>query len=111
MVKFPKLCRRWVGRDLADHGPNLWLFRPESYEGHRPELLAAGVHAWQDDLDTGDAFADPEDGVALEMAGEVKTVLGGNYYYVEFRPFRGGDIRGGGAVELEVPAFITDPTR
>jgi len=61
MVKFPKLCRGRVGRDLADHGPDLGSSRPGFYEGLRPEPLAARVRAWQDDLATGDPSADPDD--------------------------------------------------
>ena len=46
----------------------------------------------------------------LEVAKQVKLFLGDDYY-VEFRLFRGISVRGGEAVELEVPAFITDRNR
>ena len=178
-MKFAKLYRRWIGHDLADHGPDLGSFRPGFYEGLRredepvvwgfieenyllryrdflriefewsadglwripfpgsvgigeyrspadygmPGPLAARLHAWQANLDTRDPTAEPEeedfdyeasDAEGLEIAKQVKLFLGDDYYvdyYVEFRPFREIVLREGGAVELEVPAFITDLAR
>jgi hypothetical protein len=36
-MEFPKLYGRWVGYDLADHGPDRGSFRPEIYETLRRE--------------------------------------------------------------------------
>jgi hypothetical protein len=46
----------------------------------------------------------------LEISREVKLFLG-NDYYVEHWPFREISIKGGEAVELEVPAFIMGHAR
>ncbi len=85
-----------------------------------PAPLAARIQAWQDNLDTRDPFADPDDdegfdyeasdNEGLETAKEVKLFLGDDYY-VEYWPFREISIRDDEAVELEVPAFITDLTQ
>ncbi|QIN81703.1 hypothetical protein GBA63_02930 [Rubrobacter tropicus] len=84
-----------------------------------PEPLSARIHAWQANLDSREPGAEPEeedfdyrasDAEGVEIAGEVMLFLGSGYY-VEYRPFREVSIRDGGAVELEVPAFITDLTR
>ena len=85
-----------------------------------PAPLSARLRAWQANLDARDPSVDPEedDGFdyeasgaeGLETAKEVKLFLGENHY-VEFRRFREIAVRGGEAVELEVPAFITDLTR
>ena len=84
-----------------------------------PEPLAARIHAWQDNLDTREPGAEPEeedfdyeasDMEGLEIAKEVKLFLGKDYY-VEFYRFREIALRDGGAVELEVPAFVTGLTR
>ncbi len=84
-----------------------------------PEPLATRIHAWQANLDSREPGAEPEDedfdyeasdAEGLEIAREVKLFLGDDYY-VEFRPFREVSIRDGEAVELEVPAFITDLAR
>lgn len=78
-----------------------------------PEPLAARIRRWQDNLDSRDIGADPEedyeasDAEALEIAKEVKLFLGDGYY-VEYRPFREIAVRDGAAVELEVPRFISD---
>jgi hypothetical protein len=80
--------------------------------------LAARIQAWQDNLDSRDVGADPEeedfdyeasDAEALEIAKAVKLFLGRDYY-VEFRPFREIALRDGEPVELDVPSFITDLT-
>lgn len=98
-----------VGLDLS--------LSPENFG--MPEPLATRIHAWQANLDTRDPGAEPEDedfdyeaseAEGLEIAREVKLFLGDDYY-VEFRPFREISVRDGGAVELEVPAFIVDLTR
>lgn len=90
---------------------------PENFGMTEP--LAARIHAWQANLDSREPGADPEkedfdyeasDAEGLEIAREVKLFLGSDYY-VEFRPFKEISIRGSEAVELEVPAFITDLTR
>ena len=86
---------------------------PENYG--MPGPLAARVHAWQaaqDRLDVADVNPDPDATRAegLEISKEVKLFLGDDYY-VENWPFREISIRHGEAVELEVPAFITDLAR
>ena len=84
-----------------------------------PAPLATRLRAWQANLDTRDPFADPDDedfdyeasdAEGLEISREVKLFLG-NDYYVEHWPFREISIKGGEAVELEVPAFITGLAR
>ena len=84
-----------------------------------PALLAARIHAWQTNLDSREPGAEPEnedfdyeasDIEGVEIAREVKLFLGDDYY-VEYWPLREISIRGGEAVELEVPRFIMDPTR
>lgn len=84
-----------------------------------PGPLAARVHAWQANLDSREPGAEPEEedfdheasnAEGLEIAREVKLFLG-NDYYVEYWPFREIVIRDGGAVELDVPIYITDLTR
>ena len=77
--------------------------------------LAARIQAWQssrDRLDVAEWDPDPEatNAEGLEISKEEKLFLGDDYY-VEYRPFREISIRGGEAVELEVPAFITDLAR
>ena len=77
--------------------------------------LVARVQAWQaalDRLDVSEKIPDPEasDAEGLEIAREVKLFLGEDYY-VEYWPFREISIKGGQAVELEVPAFITGLAR
>ncbi len=77
--------------------------------------LAARIQAWQaaqDRLDVTEVDPNQEasDAEGLEIAREVKLFLGEDYY-VEFWPFREIVIRDGGAVELGVPAFITDLAR
>ena len=77
--------------------------------------LAARIRAWQasqDRLDVSERDPDPEATRAegLEISKEVKLFLGDGYY-VEYWPFREISVKGGEAVELEVPAFITDLTR
>ena len=71
-------------QDLAYHGPEFGSYRPE--------------------------FCEASDVEGMEIAGEVKLFLGEDLY-VEFRPFRGIAVRDGGAVELEVPRFVTDLAR
>ena len=83
-TKSRDLYRLWTGDDLAFHGPEFGSYRPEFYEA-----------------------SDVED---LEIAREVRPFLGEDLY-VEFRPFREIFIRNGGAVELEVPRFVTDLAR
>ncbi len=104
-IPFPGSVRMGGYRSPADYG--------------MPEPLAARIHAWQANLDTRDPTAEPEnedfdyeasDAEGLEIAREVKLFLGDDYY-VEFWPFREISIRDGEAVELEVPAFITDLAR
>lgn len=85
-----------------------------------PAPLGARIQAWQANLDTRDSSAEPDDdegfdyeasdAEGLEVAKEVKLFLDENHY-VEFRPLREIAIRDGGAVELEVPRFITDLAR
>ena len=84
-----------------------------------PEPLSARIHAWQANLDSREPGAEPEEedfdyeaseAEGLEIAGEVKLFLGSDHY-VEYREFREISIKNGLAVELEVPAFITDLTR
>ena len=85
-----------------------------------PAPLAARVHAWQANLDTRDPFADPDDdegfdyeasnAEGLEIAKEAKLFLGEDNY-VEYWPFREISIKGGEAVELEVPAVIAGLAR
>jgi hypothetical protein len=77
--------------------------------------LAARGRAWQasqDRLDVAEKDPDPGaiDAEGLDISKEVKLFLG-NDYYVEYRPFREISIKGGEAVELEAPAFITDLAR
>jgi hypothetical protein len=72
--------------------------------------LAARIEAWQasqDRRDVSEKEPDPGRTVAegLEIAKEVKLFLGDDYY-VQYWPFREISIKGGQAVELEVPAFI-----
>ena len=90
---------------------------PENYG--MPGPLAARVHAWQANLDTREPIGEvnhedfgyeASDAEGLEIAKGVKLFLGDDYY-VEFRLFREIAIRNGDAVELEVPAFITDLAR
>lgn len=86
---------------------------PEDYG--MPGSLVARVQAWQaalDRLDVSEKIPDPEasDAEGLEIAKEVKLFLGDDYY-VEYWPFREISIKGGQAVELEVPAFITGLAR
>jgi hypothetical protein len=90
---------------------------PENYG--MPGPLAARIRAWQANLDTREPLGErrhedfdyeASDAEGLEIAGEVKLFLGEDYY-VEFRPFQEIAIRGGEAVELEVPRFVTDLTR
>jgi hypothetical protein len=76
--------RLWTGPGLAYHGPEFGSYRPE--------------------------FCEASDVEGLEIAGEVKPFLGEDHY-VEFRPFREISIRKGGAVEFEVPRFVTELTR
>ena len=61
---------------------------------------------------TGEGSLDQETYSAerLEIAREVEPFLGDGHY-VECRPFQEVSIRGGEAVELEVPAFPTDRSR
>ena len=84
-----------------------------------PQPRAARIHAWQANLDTRDPGAELEDedfdyeasdAEGLKIAKEVKLYLGDDYY-VEFRPFREISVWDGEAIELDVPAFITDLTR
>jgi len=80
-----------------------------------PEPLATRTHAWQAALDRLELEEENPDHEAseaegLEIAKEVKLFFGEDYY-VEFRPFREISIRDGEAIELDVPAFITDLTR
>lgn len=80
-----------------------------------PAPLVARVRAWQeslDSLDVSEKDPDPEatDAEGLEISKEVKLFLGDDYY-VEYWPFREISIKGGEAVELEVPAFILDLAR
>jgi hypothetical protein len=65
-----------------------------------------------DRLGTGEGSLDHDASNAerLEIAREVKPVLGDGHY-VECRPFREVSIRAGEAVELEVPAFLTGRSR
>lgn len=104
-IPFPGSVRMGGFRSPVDYG--------------MPAPLAARIRVWQANLDTRDPSADPDDegfdyeasdAEGLEVAKQVKLFLGDNHY-VEFRPFREISIRGGGAVELEVPKFITDLTR
>ena len=134
-----KLFQLWTRHDLADHGPEFESYRPVFYEGLRledepavwefieenyrrkyrgfsmPEELTERIRTWQAAMDRpepGEENPDHETSSAerLEIAREVKLFLGDDYY-VEFRPFRKIAVRDGEAVELEVPAFITDLTR
>ncbi len=82
-----------------------------------PQELTQRIREWQgalDGLEPGDE--DPSfdyeasDAEGLGIAKEVKLFLG-DYYYVEFRPFREIIVRDGATVELEVPRFITDLAR
>jgi hypothetical protein len=80
-----------------------------------PEELTERIQTWQaamDRLEPGEEDPDHETSSAerLKIAREVKPFLGDGYY-VEFRPFREIVVRDGEAVELEVPAFITNLTR
>jgi hypothetical protein len=86
---------------------------PEDYG--MPGSLIVRVQAWQaalDRLDVSEKVPDPEasDAEGLEIDKEVKLFLRDDYY-VEYWPFREISIRGGQAVELEVPAFITGLAR
>jgi hypothetical protein len=74
--------------------------------------LAARVQASQDRLGVAEKDPDLEatDAEGLEIPKEVKPFLGDDYY-VEYWPFREISIKGGEAVELEAPAFITDLAR
>ena len=77
--------------------------------------LAARIRAWQasqDRLDVSERDPDPEATRAEgpEISKEVKLFLGENCY-VEYWPFPEISIKGGEAVELEVPAFIVGLAR
>ena len=104
-IPFPGSVRMGEFRSPVDYG--------------MPAPLAARLRAWQDNLDTRDPFAEPDDedfdyeasdAEGLEISKEVKLFLG-HGYYVEYWPFREISIKGGEAVELEVPAFITGLAR
>ena len=105
-IPFPGSVRMGEFRSAVDYG--------------MPAPLAARLRASQANLDTRDPSVDPDDdegfdyeasdAEGLEISKEVKLFLGDDYY-VEYRPFREISIRGGEAVELEVPAFITDLAR
>jgi hypothetical protein len=100
--------------------PAVWEFIEENYRRKyrgfsMPEELTERIRTWQaamDRLEPGEENPNHETSSAerLEIAREVKLFLGDDYY-VEFRPFRKIAVRDGEAVELEVPAFITDLTR
>lgn len=77
------------------------------------EGLTERIVGWQAALDRLELDQSPDEASntqGLEIAREVKLFLGDDYY-VEYRPFQEISIRDGEAVELEVPAFITDLTR
>ena len=100
-IPFPGSVRMGDYRSPADYG--------------MPEPLAARVLAWQaalDHLEIGEENPNHQASNAegLEVAKQVKLFLG-DCHYVEFRPFREISIRDGEAVELGVPAFVTDLTR
>ena len=82
-----------------------------------PERLTRRIRAWHgalDRLEPGGENShfdyDALDEEGLEVAREVKLFLGEDHY-VEYWPFREISIKGGGTVELEVPAFIVDLAR
>jgi hypothetical protein len=80
-----------------------------------PGPLVARIRAWLaalDRLEVGKENPDHEASNAegLEVAREVK-LFPGDGCYIEFWPFREISTEGGEAVELEVPAFISDLTR
>jgi hypothetical protein len=90
---------------------------PGNYEVPRPP--AARIRAWQAHLDTRKSLGErrhedfefeASDAEGVKIAREVKLFLGEDYY-VEFRPIREIAIRAGGAVELEVPRFVTGLAR
>ena len=80
-----------------------------------PDELTETIRKWQATMDRMEPAEETPDyktlnAKGLEVAKQVKLFLGDDYY-VEFRLFRGISVRGGEAVELEVPAFITDRNR
>jgi hypothetical protein len=81
----------------------------------RKPLLMESIRTWQaamDRLETGDRSLDHDASNVerLEIAREVKLFLGDGHY-VECQPFREVSIRDVEAVDLGMPAFLTDRSR
>ena len=81
----------------------------------RKLLLMKSIRTWQaamNRLETGEGSLDHDafNAERLEIAGGARLFLGDGHY-VECRPFREVSIRDVEAVDLEVPAFLTDCSR